>query len=472
MAGANETAPQNSSGGSGNKKKSKQKKQIQQLGIMAGALIVCAVLVTWTVLLMKDRLAQNRQMTEQDSMVDLLELSGNDSDDPEETQATTVPEYTEITTTTGTTGTGDGTGTGTTTATNATAPKRVTVQSVFFSKIAATSTKALHTTQAGKITTQAGKTTAPNNKTTAAHTTAATVQTTHTEAKQLTPDSAPTAAQIPYNELLAIYLGAQAQGDSAYFVDCSVPTVVLQRNDGLYVVSETDEYSVRDRLGGTGNADENPWQTGAAFQVKQYEADDPFIYYASSGAEYQVVGYYNCRTCDNIWARMHYYQVGVDWQAEYHIFYGNRPDSPNGILTETATGTTDAEGQYNSSEALSQLEKELQSRGMSAGSWSSYKTVEANKQTDALWSKAGSHNDGFAPQAGESCAAVKGTGTAVMYSEANASSAATATLPAGTLVSIPKNALPLSGTMVPVQAKINGTWVPGYMQSENLIAWD
>lgn len=474
MAGANGAAPQNRQDGSGKKKSSKQKKQLQQLGIMAGVLVVCAGLVTWTVLLMKDRLSQNQQMTEQDSIVDLMEVSDDDSDDPEETKQTGPAEFTEATTTATSTVSGDETAT--TTLTSATAPKRVTVQSVSFSKIKTTTTQAQHTASGGKTTAQNGKTTAQNGKTTttAAKTSAntTTAQTTHTEAQQLTPDSAPTAAQIPYNELLALYLSAQAQEDSAYFLDSAVPTVVLHGSNAYHVISETDDFSPRNWLGGTGGADENPWQTGTSFQIKQYEAGDPYIYYASSGSEYQVIGYYNCRTCDNVWVRMHYYQVGVGWQAEYHIFYSNRPDTQNGSQTELSTGTADAEGLYDSSAAMEQLEKELQGRGMSAGSWGNYKTVDANRDGEALWNKAGSHNNGFAPQSGDTCAVVSGTGNAVMYSAADTSSAAAATLPAGTLLSVPKSALPLGSAMVSVQAKINGTWVSGYMLPEDLIVWN
>lgn len=455
MAGINGSAPRKSSGGSGKKKSNKQKQQMQQLAVMAGVLVVCAVLVTWTVLLMKDRYAQNQQITEQNSVVDFLEVSRNDNDDPEETRQTAVPEFTERTTSTTTTGTG--TETVTTKMTNATAPKRVTVQSVSFSKIKSTSTKSTsRTTQSVKTTSQS---------------TSIAAQTTHTTAQQLTMNSAPTASEIPYNELLALYLGAQTQGNTAYFFDSSVPTVVLCGEKAYYAISPANEYSLKNVLGGTGDADENPWQTGTSFQFKQYEDGDPYIYYASSGAEYQVLGYYNMNTNDNVWARLHYYQVGVDWQVEYHIFHSNRPNSLNGTLTEIHTGTSDAEALYESAATLEQLEKALESYNMSAGSWNDYKEIEADQQNDALWNQAGSHNSGFAPQSGETYAVVRETGNAVMYAEANPSSAAVASLPAGTLVSIPKNALPLGTAMVSVQAKINGTWISGYMQPEQLIAW-
>ena len=288
--------------------------------------------------------------------------------------------------------------------------------------------------------------------------------------QQLTPNSSPTAAQVPYNTLLALYLGAQSQGNSACYVDADgAPTVVLHGSQAYRVVSPANDYSLYNWLGGTGGSEENPWQTGTAFTLKSYEDNGSYIYYTSSGADYQVIGYYNCKTCDNVWARLHYYQVGVGWQAEYHIVYCNRPDSANGSETEVLNGTCDAQAMYEADEAVEQLKKELQNRGMSAGSWGDYKLMEANQQSDALWEKAGSHNTGFAPQSGETYGVA--ADSASVYSAANTTSAVAATLPAGTLLSIAKSALPIGSEMVPVQAKINGTWVSGYMQPEHVLAW-
>ncbi|MBP0968067.1 MAG: hypothetical protein J5722_10555 [Oscillospiraceae bacterium] len=476
MAGARDTGPHRNAGGSANKKSSNQKKQTKQLIIMAVMLIVCAALITWTVLLMKEKIAQQHQMTEQDSMVDLVEMSrGETSETSEVTYPTEVPEFTAATTTATASGTGD-TSTTATTMTHATAPKRVTVQTVSFSRVTLTSTKAQHTTPAGgkqttqaggKATTQAGRTTQSSKAT--AQTTASTAQTTHTDAQKLTPNSAPTAAQLPFNELLALYLGAQAQGDSAYFSDGDVPTVILHGDKAYRIATAENDYAMTHWLGGTGGTDENPWQTDKPYTLKAYQDGDPYIYYTSNsgtGGEYQVIGYYNCKTGENIWARLHYYQVGVGWQAEYHIM-----NSQNGTATELFTSTSDAEALYESNAAIEQLEKELQSRGMSAGSWNSYVSLEPNQQSDALWSKAGEYNKGFAPQSGETCGAVSGTGNATVYSAANTTSAAAALLPAGTLLSIPKNAVPVGTDMVPVKAKVDGTWVSGYMQPQDVLAW-
>lgn len=466
MAGAKKPAPNGKSGGAA-KKKVDQKKQMKQLLIMAGMLVGCAVLITWTVLLMKDRFGNSAEMNQQNSAVDYIEMSSYE--DSEQTQQTAVPEFTEATTTTTVTESTGSTESGTTTATNATAPKRVTVQSVQFSKIPGTVTRTQTTTlAAGK--TQSPKTTAKSN-----HTTAASERTTQTETRQVTPDSAPTEAQLPYNELLALYLGAQAQNDEAYFVDGSgnaPATIVVHGEQAYRAVSSADNYSLSNWLGGTGGSEEHSWQTGVAFKLYHYEDGDSYIYYTSAGDGYQVLGYYDCKTCDNVWARLHYYQVGVGWQAEYHIIYSNRPDSANSSGTEIYNSTFDAEAIYTiSAEFEQQLEKEMQAHGMSAGSWNDYIEIKPNQQSDALWSKAGPHNNGFAPQSGETYGVVTGSSNVSLYASANTGSAVTASLPAGTFLSVPKNELPVGSNMVSVQAKVNGAWVSGYIQPEHLIAW-
>ena len=471
MAGAKRPVPQNHAGGSAKTKNSKKNKQMKQLLIMAAMLVVCAVLITWTVLLMRDRIGRNAQLTEQNSDVEYLELS---SEEPDQTNQTAVPEFTEATTTATTAESGDSTSSVTTTATNASAPPRVTMQSVVFSKIPTTATRPQNTqTTARQQTTTRQQTNKPQTRTNT--TTAASERTTTTEAQQVTPKSAPTEAQIPFNELLAVYLGAQAQGNSAYYFDVngnSQPTVVVRKDKEYRVISPAEHYSFSNRLGGTGGAEEHPWQTGSDFMLKEYDDGDRYIYYSSSGDNNLILGYYNCRTADNVWARLHYYQVGVSWQAEYHIAYGNIR-SGDGNWTEACTDTFDAASAYDvvAADFQQPLEKELRSHNMAMGSWGEYKEVKANQQADALWEKAGTHNSGFAPQAGETCGAVTGTGTVTLYSAANPSSAAAAMLPAGTLLSIPKTALPIGGNMVQAQAKVNGAWVTGYLQPEHVIAW-
>ena len=58
------------------KKEGKQLSQTKQLIIMAAALLVCAVLITWTVLLMRERLAANDNTTNEYSRSDLAEMTG------------------------------------------------------------------------------------------------------------------------------------------------------------------------------------------------------------------------------------------------------------------------------------------------------------------------------------------------------------------------------------------------------------
>ena len=150
----------------------------------------------------------------------------------------------------------------------------------------------------------------------------------------------------------------------------------------------------------------------------------------------------------------------------------NRPDKQNGSVTELFTSTFDAEALYTiSGEFEQQLAKEMQGRGMSVGSWNNYEEVKADQQSDALWNKAGSHNSGFAPQSGDTYGVVTGSGSVPLYSQANTGSAAAASLPAGTFLSVPKSALPAGANLVPVQAKVNGTWVSGYIAPGNLAAW-
>ena len=100
-----------------------------------------------------------------------------------------------------------------------------------------------------------------------------------------------------------------------------------------------------------------------------------------------------------------------------------------------------------------------------------YSEIKPNQQSDALWGKAGAHNNGFAPQSGETYGVVTGSGNVTLYTAANTGSAAAASLPAGTFLSVPKDALPAGGNMVSVQAKVNGTWVSGFIQPEHLAAW-
>ncbi len=473
MSEAKKPAPQ----GSRSKNSKKQQNQVKQIIIMACVMAVCAGLITWTVMLMKDRFDQEAQLNEQNSVVDFFELSSAESSDPEDSEVTAVTSVgTDVTTGTSADESGSTTS-DSTTATNATAPPRVTVQSVSFSKVSMTSTKPLpnHNTTAK---TAHNSTTQTFNAKTQPQTQAQTTTVTHTETKpqNLVPDSVPSADQIVYNQLLALYLSAQNQGNSAYYFDQAgngKATVVLHGSHAYRPVSEANGLGLYNRLGGTGGSDEHTWQTGAGFRLYQYDDTDRYIYYASQGEHYQVIGYYNTRTCDNVWARLHYYQLGVAWQAEYHILFDNQPDSLNGQHTEILSGTCDTDEEYKlSNDFEQQLLKELQNRGMSAGSWGDYAEVKSNQQTEinALWNKAGSYNKEFTLQAGGVYGAVGGNASVQLFLEANNSSAA-ATLPAGAFLSVDKDALPPGENMMPVKALVNREWISGYVSGNSVIVW-
>ncbi|HAM68104.1 MAG TPA: hypothetical protein DCP68_00595 [Ruminococcus sp.] len=435
------------------KKEGKQLSQTKQIIIMAAALLVCAVLITWTVLLMRERLAANDNTTNEYSRSDLAEMTGA------VTTVTTVTdpgpaEFTEASTTADTLTTSDGSAAVTSTQANATAPAVITVQPSNFSKVTGNG----KTTARGGQATQGGQTT--TTTTTAAHT-----------EPVIQPTDQPAEGQIGYNKLLALYLAASQNG-SAYFVDAqgsSQPTVILHGNGGYYAASPADDFSTRNRLGGTGDASEHPWQTGSGFNFMQYDAGSRFIYYASQGNNYQILGYYDTATCENVWARLHYYQLGVEWQTEYHIHYSHRTDRADGTQTELQFGTCAASGLYQVPLDFEHiLDTELQNRGISIGSWATYNEMYANNAADsqALRSKAGSYNSGFTAGAGETYAVVT-EGNAQLT---DAGGAVLAALPAGAIVGVGTNALPLSGS-VNVRAVVNGETMNGVMNSAQLLAW-
>lgn len=446
-------AKQPGGGNSPKKKGGKQLSQTKQILLMAAALLFCAVLITWTVLLMRERLSANN--TNEYSRTDLAEMTGIMTTVTEETDAGPA-EFTEASTTVTTVST-DASGTVTSSLTNATAPAVITKQSANFSKITGNGLKT--TARGGQQATQAGQQTT-------------TTTTTRTE-PVIQPTDRPAEGQISYNKLLALYLAAEKNG-TAYFVDAqgaAQPTVVLHGNGGYYAASPADEFSTRNRLGGTGDASEHPWQTDAGFNFMQYDSGSRFIYYASQGNNYQILGYYDTATCENVWARLHYYQIGVEWQTEYHVHYSHRTDRADGTQTELQSGTCAAEGLYQVPLDVEHiLDTELQNRGMSIGNWASYTEMNANSAADsqALWSKAGSYNSGFTAAAGETYAVVTESGAVLA---ASAGGAAIAELPAGAIVGVSTDALPLGGGSVAVRAVVNGTAMNGYMNGAQLLAW-
>ncbi len=444
-------ANQPGSGGAPKKKNGKQLSQTKQIIIMAAAVLFCAVLITWTVLLMRDRLAENSNNTNGVSRSDLAEMTGAVTTVTTQTDAAPA-EFTEAATTSET-GTTVVLSTVTSALTNATAPVAITVQPSNFSKVTGNG----KTTARGGQATQAGQTTS----------------TTTTSAALVQPTDQPAEGQISYNKLLALYLAASQNG-SAYFVDAqgsSQPTVILHGNSGYYAASPTDDFSTRNRLGGTGDASEHPWQTESGFNLMHYDAGSRFIYYASQGNNYQILGYYDTATCENVWARLHYYQLGVEWQTEYHVHYSHRADRADGTQTELQFGTCAAGGVYQVPPDLEHiLDMELQNRGMSIGSWDSYVEMHPNSAADsqALKSKAGNYNSSFTAAVGETYAVVTESNAALSET---AGGTAFAVLPAGAIVGISTNALPLDGGAVSVRAVINGETMHGFMNSASLLAW-
>lgn len=442
------------SGSAPKKKNGKQLSQTKQIILMAVAVLFCAVLITWTVLLMRERLAENNQNTNEISRSDLAEMTGAMTTVTTQTDAGPA-EFTEAATTSDT-GTTDASSTATSALTNATAPAAITVQPSNFSKV-----------------TGNGKTTARGGQTTQAGQTTSTTTTAAAAAPVVQPTDQPAEGQIGYNKLLALYLAASQNG-SAYFVDAqgsSQPTVILHSSGGYYAASPADDFSTRNRLGGTGDASEHPWQTGSGFNFMQYDAGSRFIYYASQGNNYQILGYYDTATCENVWARLHYYQLGVEWQTEYHVHYSHRTDRADGTQTELQFGTCAASGLYQVPLDFEHiLDTELQSRGMSIGSWASYAEMQPNNAADsqALRSKAGSYNSSFTAAAGETYAVVTESNAALSET---AGGAAFAMLPAGAIVGIGTDALPLNGGAVSVRAVVNGETLNGFMNSAQLLAW-
>lgn len=437
------TPKQNTERGTAAKKK--KQNQTKQLIWMAVILAVCAVMVTWTVMLMRERFAENDILNEQRSNVDIWEMSS--AEDSEDSTQTAVPEFTEKTVTT-TTVTTDTETTTTTTLTNATAPPKVSVQDPHLVKF---STKKPTQTTSAK----------PSGG-----------GTTHTE-PQGVPENSPSGSEIAYSRLLALYLGVQNRSGSAYFadgIDDAEPTVVLHGTGAYYVVSAANDFGTYNPLGGTGGTEEHPWQTDSPFRIYQYDEDSRYLYYSSQGNNYEVIGYFDPATCENVWARLHYYQLGVGWQAEYHINHCNRPDSLNGTQSELYSGTFDVDALYTLSEDFMQtLVEELHNRDMSIGTWANYKEISANAQTDAIRGKAGSYNAGFAPQSGDTYGVVaSGSATVTLR---DASGASVAVLPEGALLSIPAAALPLGSGATEVSAQVNGTWKKGYLDGASILVW-
>lgn len=450
----------------GSKKKSKKKKnqnQAKQLAMMGGAILLCAVMVTWTVMLLRERLGMN-DMTEQNSVAEILEMSDLDAevtDVTTETGAVYAPWMEEERETGTTAATTSGT-TVTTSATNATAAPSVRPQNPNFTPVG---TAAQHTT----VTSAAVSASTPQQ--TQATTTQTPVQ------QPQTPNTAvPAGAQIAGNQMLAIYLAAQVSGASTYYADAlgnSHPAVIMTGNSGLRIMTSAAAITEQNPLGGTGDSTEHTWQTGAPFRVFTYDSGNRYLYYTSEGNNYRILGYFDLSTCTNVWARLHYYQIGVDWQAEYHISRYVRPEASFGSRSEITSGTGDAAELYGTVAAFEQeLARALQTSGIPAGDPAGFAELAANDQDDlnALWSRAGDYNSGFSPQAGCVYGAVNAlTGTVNLREGAGTNTGSIAAVPAGSFLSV--DAAHTTGGWVPVSVLMNGSWIDGYISAEYVLLW-
>ena len=467
---------------------SDQSKQKKQLIMMTGALALCAVLVTWTVLLLKDRMGE-ADTIEQTSQFEITQVNSA----PETTAPVSgmwedyLTEPLSTKATTGVTTTSDGV--------TVTTTRKLIPQTANFVKLttkpAATTKKpaapaTTHTQQAAHNTT--AKATVTTAKTThAAPATSSTTakQTTHTQtvtqAPQTTPPPAPaltppSGAQILYNQLLAAYLGAGAQGGEAYYAEpagSGQPTVILgNRESGYRGVVQTDQSVKALLLGGTGDGNENPWQTDAGFNFRKCENGGSFVFYDSEGSSHKVFGAFNPDSGDNIWTRIQYSGEEGAYKAEYHVYKKNA----SGAQSELLNGTGDTESLYAMPAELDAgIDLALQAIGIPAGDPELYPALAANSQGDiaAIRSRAGSYNNDFALQSGGMYGVIAANSD-VVYLRAGMSMASNiiASLPAGTFVSVDSGYDPdSSGVWCPVSVFLNGTWQSGYVSAVYVLTW-
>ena len=462
--------------------------QKKQLIIMVILLAVCAVLVTWTVLLLKDRIDRN-QTIEQTSQYDLAEVSEN----PEaETTAPITGLWEDVL--------GDVTVITTervraTLPTTESAPpatrKFVTQPAVFVKVTTARGAVSQKKTAAPAGTTKkqqgaAATTPALGTKTTtttakpqtAPHTTQrpattpppqTVTQPQTTPAPAVTPQ-APSSAQVIYNQLLAVYLGAGAQNGKAYYYEPAgngQPTVVVGNADGFAGVYRTDDCAKRIPLGGTSDSD-NPWQTGTDFVFRKSGSGSDYVFYESEGANNRVVGGFNPDTGDNIWMRLHYTEENGTVKAEYHLYRKNEA----GVQNELSSGTGDADRVYALPADIAAI---AAAAGFPSGDISALPEVAANSQDDiaALRNRAGTYNDGFTLQPG--CIyGVIGANSDNVYLRSGMSLASNiiASLPAGTFVCVDSNFDPdTAGVWCPVSVTLNGKTSSGYVSAVYVLTW-
>lgn len=467
--------------------------QKKQLIMMVILLAVCAVLVTWTVLLLKDRIDRN-QTNEQISQLDLSEVTG------EREAETTAP-------VTGVGGMWEDVLAGVTTVTSekvrVTLPtteskppatrKFVTQPAVFIrvttAKGAVTTKKQQGAAAAGTTKKQQGvpatstsagsrTTTTTAKPQTAPHSTQPPATTPHPQTAtqpQTTPAAAapqaPSSAQVIYNQLLAVYLGAGAQNGKAYYYEPAgngQPTVVIGNADGFAGVYRTDDYVKRVALGGTGDSNENPWQTGTDFVFRKNGNGNNYVFYESEGANNRVVGGFNPDTGENIWMRLHYTEENGAVKAEYRLCRR----SESGVQNELGSGTGTADRIYALPADIAAL---ALAAGFPSGDISALPEITANAQNDisALRNRAGTYNDGFSVQSG-SLYGVIGANADNVYLRAGMSLASNiiVSLPAGTFVSVDSNYDPENpGMWCPVSVNVNGTSYSGYVSAVYVLTW-
>ena len=465
--------------------------QKKQMIVMVAALALCAVLVTWTVLLLKDRWDQN-QTNEQTSQYDIAEVSSESEDETEvTTTGTGIGMWEEVLA--GVTTTEKTRATTVTSETSATAPvtKKLVTQAAIFVKVttakpvttkhptAGTTTRhiAAGTTTGRSSGTLPHKTTVTTAKQTTTHSTvqtaSATKPQTTTAVPQTTPPpatAAPSAGQVVYNQLLAVYLGAGAQNGNAYYFEPangSQPTVVMGNANGYHAVCKGDDSLKSLALGGTGDSSDNPWQTGAGFTFRKSSGNN-YAFYESAGSNNKVLGAFNPDTGDNVWMRVHYTEENGAVKAEYHIY----KRSASGVQNELSSGTSDAGSIYAIPADLASI---AAAAGFPAGDLSQLPEVTANAQGDlaALRNHAGTYNDGFALQPG-SLYGVIATNSTNVYLRAGMSLASNVigSLPAGTFVCVDSGYDPENpGMWCPVTVNLNGTWQSGYVSAVYVLTW-
>lgn len=449
---------------------SKKMSQGKQIAMMAAALVVCAVMITWTVLLMRQRLGLN-DTSEQSSGVDVLELPPEDplqTTTSDVTRVTALPWSDEDSTTAAPKTTDPNATTTSTSATNATAATApLRTQAANFVRRGTTSRQ--------PATGAAGTTASPTTHTQAQQppqTTAPAQQPQETQPQAPAPVSPPTGAQIPYSQLLAMYLGAQQSGGTAYFADGygnAQPMVVLGDQTGLYAVSPVGDISKKHRLGGTG--DENPHPTAQPYRLYQCDGSTSrSVYYISRGTDCMTLGYIDAATCKQVWASLQYVQAGAEWQFNYTIMN----TAADGTSSAAGSGQSNTAELYGSSEAFNQeFTNALQAAGIQAGNPDSYPEFQANEANDTstLWSKAGSYNSSFSLQgSGTYGVVITVNDSANLRAGTTTASNIVAVIPPGSFLSVDR-----SGTVngwVPVSALVNGTWHSGYMSSELLMTWN